>query len=158
MRWLDCITASMNISELQEIVKDRKTWSAAVRGVTNRYDSVTEQQNFKRSWRFGFIVQSTIIGLLLLHECLSLWLHDVLTLNNQSNFPLLSSSSVLSFWHHKQALLELLYVFVFCIRWWISGVQKNVASISLIFVALTLFNIALWSNRLSVFSRTYLIA
>ena len=45
MRWLDSITDTMdmNLSRLQEIVKDREAWRAAVCGVAkNGQDTVTE--------------------------------------------------------------------------------------------------------------------
>ena len=54
MSWLDDITDSvdMSLSKLQEIVKDRKAWCAALhssQGHRVRYDLVTEQQHMRLS-------------------------------------------------------------------------------------------------------------
>ena len=49
MRWLDGISDSMDMSlnRLQEIVKNRKAWHAAVHGVPKSQTWLTEQQQQK---------------------------------------------------------------------------------------------------------------
>ena len=69
MRWLDGITDSMdmNLSRLQETVKDSEAWHAAVCGVTNSWRQLNHWTTWKDSMRAPWGTRCSVPGL---QQCL----------------------------------------------------------------------------------------
>ena len=63
MRWLDRITDSMdmNLSKLQEIVKDRESWHAAVHGVTKNQALLSDWTELMQVTHIKFILQWLVV-------------------------------------------------------------------------------------------------
>ena len=54
MKWLDSITDAMimNLGKLQEIVRDREAWRAAVHGVAKSWTGLSDFFTFKPMFEF----------------------------------------------------------------------------------------------------------
>ena len=92
MRWLDSITDSvdMNLSKLQEMVKDRDVWSAAVHGVTQSY--TTEWLDNNKVLRVSSWAPCTIQQLpasYLFHTCWCIWVNVAAAAKSLQSCPTL---------------------------------------------------------------------